>query len=1151
MMNNGIIRNLIDTIKDPEREITERIYLVLSIVSEIMVFIALIGDFIIQENPYEIAAIIGTLIFVPSIMFISLRINKIMAAIKITVVGLVFIILPSLYIFGGGVQGGGFLWIIFTFTYAGLVLKGTWRKTMLFLIILESVCCYLIEYYYPGLMYQHSRGHFLFDSFMSVILVGFICFIMTLLQNIFFRDENARARAAADKAEELTKSQNRFFSSMSHEIRTPINSILGLNELILRDDTASDEIIMDSVGIQGSGKMLLALINDILDFSKMEAGSMAIVPVDYRIGDMLSEIVNMVWLKAHEKGIKLSVSIDPKVPSVLYGDEVRLKQIIINLLNNAVKYTGAGSIDLHIESELKDEKNVELSISISDTGMGIKKEVIPFLFDAFKRVDEEKNRYIEGTGLGLSIVKQLVELMGGTITVNSVYGEGSTFTVVLNQGISDSSEIGELNIHNQSTVKRDAYEASFRAPEARILIVDDNVMNLEVEAKLLSDTDIKIDMATSGNEALELDLKYRYDVIFMDHLMPEMDGIECLVKIRNHDGGMNRTTPIIVLTANAGSDNRELYNRSGFEGYLVKPVSGEALESTLIKYIPEEKLILNTNKVMTLREDINAVAGYTGKAPVIITSSSMCDLPNSIIKKLRIPIIPFRIRTDEGVFKDGIQMGADELIRYLSRGKNATSAPPDEQTYTDFFAEGLKKAHHLIHISLTTSMSDEYTIASEAAKSFDNVTVINSGCISSSVGLLVLIAYKLSQINDNVDEIVDELEMVKQRLKCSFVIKTTEFMARKGLISAGIDHIARSLNLHPCLTISHDKSRISGIWVGNTRRAYKRYISAAIPVDIIPDPELIFITYADIPKETLMWIKEEISRHAYFENVVFKQASAAISSNCGPGSFGILYFVKSNKSYNLSSIFENETLTMENDTEAGRTEDDDEYEDEADAVDISELLSDTRAILEPAPPKWYDSIPGINGKAAITNSGSETAFKSVLKIFYESIETYAGELQGFYDNSDWPSYTIKIHALKSSCRLIGALDTAKKAEDLEMAGKAENIDFIKENHDGFLVDYMSYKEPLGTIFGEDEENKESSEKPKDKPVISSVLLDSVYEGLKDAAESMDYDAIEEMMEEVKRYEIPEDDLKKLQALNEKAGQFDYDGMLEILNNSPD
>ena len=1141
MIKKGLLKAVSEEIRNQDRELTERVYLGLSSISEIMVSIALIGDLIIGENPVELAVLCATLLFVPLVAYIGLKKNCLRFIIKLTVITVVFIILPLLFFFGGGLRGGGVLWIIFGFAYAGLVLSGTWRTVMMVMVIIVALTCYLLDYYCPWLVQEHTEEDYHIDSFISIVIVGIICFVMTWLQNRLFMSENARAKKAAEKAEELTRSQNRFFSSMSHEIRTPINSILGLNELILRDQSASDEIVRDASGIQGSGKMLLSLINDILDFSKMEAGNMDIVPVDYRVADMLSDVVNMIWIRANEKGLAFNVTIDPKVPSVLYGDEIRIKQVMVNLLNNAVKYTAEGSIELHVESDRRDEKSTELTISVSDTGMGIKKESIPYLFDAFKRIDEEKNRNIEGTGLGLSIVKQLVELMGGNITVNSVYGEGSTFTVTLSQGVSDDTKIGNLNIQNQGTGRRNIYERSFRAPEARILIVDDNEMNLEVETKLLQETEITIDEAFSGKEALELALSHQYDVILMDHLMPEMDGIECMSRIRNQEGGLNRTTPVVILTANAGSENRELYNRAGFDGYLVKPVSGEALESVLVRHISEDKLIVNSNKMMNNRVGINTSKGYSGKVSVMITSTSMCDLPDSLIKKLNIPILPFMIKTEEGLFKDGAQMGADELMRYLEDGKKAESCSPDETAYTDFFAAGLKRAHHLIHISITTSMSDDYEKSVDAAKSFDNVTVINSESISSATGILVLIAHRLAQMNLSVNEIVQELEEIKHRLKCSFVLDTTAYMAKKSFISPKLDRIARGLNLHPGLRIKNDKTRLGGVWFGSQMRAYKRYINKAFPVDVIPDPEVVFVTFVDVPLDTLKWIKEEISKHAYFEKIVFKQASAAISSNCGSGSFGILYFVKSNKSYNLASLLESHVSLFEDDNES------EEAAELGSGLAYKDIDKDYKAestvgeetVREP---EWYECIEGIDGDAALQNSGSEDAFKTVLKIFYESIDGKTAELEKYYAENKWEDYTIKVHALKSSSKIIGALGLAEKAQLLEDAGKAEDLDYIKENHGPFMEDYNKYKAAIEPVVKE-----KMTEDDAGKPTADKALMESVYDGLREAAEAMDCDAIEEILRELSGYAIPEEDEEKYAQIEKSAELFDYEGILEALD----
>ena len=1143
------MRAAIAAVKDPERDFTERIFLILTFASEIMLFIAFLGDVFFKEDPVEILILIATMVLIPAIVLTCLRLNRLKIAIKIIVIGLVTVILPSIFFFGGGLEGGGVIWIIFAFMYVGLVLSGRWRNTIFILIALLTLGCYFAAYEYPELVYQHSRQMYYVDSFISLVLVGVLCFIMTWSQGRIFKEENERAKKAAEKAEELTRSQNRFFSSMSHEIRTPINSILGLNELILRDQSASDEIVRDASGIQGSGKMLLALINDILDFSKIEAGSMDIVPVDYRIGDMLSEIVNMMWLRAHDKGLGFEVSIDPEVPAVMYGDEVRIKQVIINLLNNAVKYTAKGHVGLRIEGKNKDEDTEELSISVIDTGMGIKKDDLPYLFDAFKRVDEGKNRHIEGTGLGLSIVKQLVDLMHGTVSVNSVYGEGTTFTVVIDQHISDHSSVGELNIHSQQTAARSMYESSFFAPEARILIVDDNEMNLEVESRLLMETDMVIDTAKSGKEALNACLKAHYDAILMDHLMPEMDGVECLEALKNQAGGLNRNTPVIVLTANAGSENRELYNKAGFDGYLVKPVSGEAMEEMLIKHISSEKVLLR-NSLMDDETDINTSDRYTEKIPVIITASSMCDLPDAVRDKLGIPVIPFEIRTNEGVFKDGVHIDAYELSRYISSGHDAVSDVPSEADYTEFFAETLKKAHHIIHIAITASMSREYEIASEAARSFDNVSVINSECISSATGILVLIASRLVQQGMQAEDIVQELEAVKQRVKCSFVIDTTEYMAKRGLLSQGLHRIAQTLNLHPALRIRNDKAGLGGIWQGRIKRVYKKYIGSALPPDTIPDADVVFVTYVDIPMSTLSWIEEEIRKNAYFEHVVFQQASAAISSNCGPGTFGILYFLKSNKSYNLAAYFE-EIEARERAMERYEAEEETEEQDideEAEA-ETEESYGETAAyepeeIPEETEPEWYDGISFIDIKAGLKNSGSDDAFQTVLKIFHDSIPAKYGELSDCYEREDWKNYTVKIHALKSSARLVGALELGDKAEKLEAAGKEEDIQYIRDNHEKVMEDYLGFEEKLAPYFAEE---KEAGDEAVNKPPADEAMMKDVYEGMREAAEAMDCDMLEDIINEIGAYAIPEAEKERFETVRQKADLYDYDGILEVLS----
>ncbi len=394
--------------------------------------------------------------------------------------------------------------------------------------------------------------------------------------------------------------------------------------------------------IQGASKLLLSLINDILDISKIKSGKMEIVNVSYETGALFSEIVNMIWIKAREKGLEFKLHIDSSIPSMLCGDEVRIKQILINLLNNAVKYTSEGSVTLSVRCERQGVNRVRVWYSVEDTGQGVKKENIPYLFNAFRRVDEEKNRYIEGTGLGLSIVKQLVALMGGEISVNSVYTKGSKFIVMLDQDIVDERILGTFTLASHSRVQDgEPYRQSFEAPDAHILVVDDNDMNLTVVRKLLSETKIQIDTASSGAECLALTQNHHYDCILMDHLMPEMDGIQCLHALRVQPGGLCQNVPVVALTANAGSDNQLLYRREGFSGYLAKPVSGALLEAAVLSILPKTLIQLNDEVQQADIEKDILIFEQSQRRSVLVTTDSVCDLPLSLRKELGISICPY------------------------------------------------------------------------------------------------------------------------------------------------------------------------------------------------------------------------------------------------------------------------------------------------------------------------------------------------------------------------------------------------------------------------------------------------------------------------------------------------------------------------------
>ena len=403
-----------------------------------------------------------------------------------------------------------------------------------------------------------------------------------------------KAKEEKKEALALSDSKSRFLASMSHEIRTPINTVLGMNEMIERECT-DDKILSYADNIGTAGRMLLSIINDILDFSKIESGKMELSIISYQTASVINDCVTLLKKRADEKGLRMILSCDKALPSALFGDDVRVKQIITNILTNAVKYTEKGSVTLTVAGEIipveeqKDGQDYLLRVSVRDTGIVIKAEAMDDLFTDFSRMDQTKNRHIEGTGLGLSITKLLLEVMGGSIHVQSVYGEGSEFSVEIPQKISDERPMGDLEKQSTSVqAEKKKYEPSFTAPEAHILVVDDNKMNRVVFTGLLKQTEMKIDQAAGGMEALEMTRKQKYNIIFMDHMMPELDGIETLKRIRAEETNPNRQTATIALTANAIAGIDRMYRDSGFQDYLAKPVQPVKLERMIINYLPKD-----------------------------------------------------------------------------------------------------------------------------------------------------------------------------------------------------------------------------------------------------------------------------------------------------------------------------------------------------------------------------------------------------------------------------------------------------------------------------------------------------------------------------------------------------------------------------------
>ncbi len=387
-----------------------------------------------------------------------------------------------------------------------------------------------------------------------------------------------------------SKAKSAFLANMSHEIRTPINAVLGMNEMILRE--SKDKAILGyATNIKISGSNLLSIVNDVLDFSKIEAGKMELLPDNYEVSSLIIDLMNMTRQRALNKGLKYELDIDSSLPKTLYGDSIRIKQCILNLLTNAIKYTKEGSITFSISYVKNDESSILFTVHVKDTGCGIKKDDMEKLFAPFERIEEEKNRTIEGSGLGMSIVRRLLDMMQSKLDLKSVYGKGSDFSFTVEQKVIDWTSVGDLNeAYSESIVQMANYKEKLYAPKAHLLFVDDTAMNLDVIKGLLKNTGIKIDTVLSGKEAIEAVKKNVYDILFIDHRMPELDGIETLHVMKKMKDNLCASKPCIALTANAISGVKKMYLEEGFDDYLSKPVNPAKLEEMISHYLPKDYL---------------------------------------------------------------------------------------------------------------------------------------------------------------------------------------------------------------------------------------------------------------------------------------------------------------------------------------------------------------------------------------------------------------------------------------------------------------------------------------------------------------------------------------------------------------------------------
>ncbi len=530
-------------------------------------------------------------------------------------------------------------WVTFTFfLYTG----GTEGTSIFLIFVAVPVVFYFFNLFYGVYfttiffiimtVYMHSplkdTGYKFPDSYYSRMPMMYLAIvIMCAIAQYEIVKAKIKQDIALEEARHASEAKTDFLANTSHEIRTPINAVLGMNEMILRETSKAEKLDdSDAKGfreafkkirtysgnVDSAGSNLLSIINDILDFTKIEEGKMDIIEVEYQLSSVLNDVSNMIYFKAKEKDLNFVTDIDKTMPDNLYGDVVRVRQIMTNILTNAVKYTDKGSVTLRMHGEktgraVEGREVLDLVVEVTDTGIGISDENIGKLFGKFERFDLEKNSTKEGTGLGLAITKMLLDMMNGDIAVRSEYGKGSTFIVTIPQIVMSGEEIGNFKEKfEKSFGTKASYHESFKAPSAKILIVDDTRMNLIVATEFLRDTKIKIDTAGGGKEAVELALQNKYDVILMDQRMPEMDGAEALANIKAHKDGPNADTPVICLTADAVVGARERYLSKGFNDYLTKPIDSTSLEAMLKKYLPFGKVTIVRGSEDTATESVES-----------------------------------------------------------------------------------------------------------------------------------------------------------------------------------------------------------------------------------------------------------------------------------------------------------------------------------------------------------------------------------------------------------------------------------------------------------------------------------------------------------------------------------------------------------------
>lgn len=511
---------------------------------------------------------------------------------------------PVMFFVTGGINSGMVCWFSMGIIFIFMLLDGMDFVFMLLTDFAIVAGCYAISYYHPEYVVNlESRQSVFFDVVQSLMICSFATgaiikfqrhiydklYKQAAINNDDLLEKTLQAKKAEKQAQTATEAKSNFLANMSHEIRTPINTIMGMDEMILRE--TSEKVVEEyALDIKTASQNLLSLINDILDITKIESGKMGIVKGEYAFMSLMHDVLNNITLRAREKDLELKLNIASNIPCNMLGDDIRIKQVLTNIITNAVKYTQEGYIEITVTCEKSFGQYVDLTFKVKDTGIGIKPEDIKRMFESFERLEVNRNRNIEGAGLGMTITQNLLKMMGSNLEVESTYGEGSTFYFTLTQEVVNDEPIGDFEQKLKQLTANYEYSTSFEAPNATFLIVDDNTMNRKVFVALLKDSRVKIKEAASGAECLQLIKQQHFDMIFLDHMMPGMDGVETFKAMATLEGNKCLGTPVIALTANAIAGAKDRYLTMGFHGFLSKPVVPAQLEKMIRDFLPPSLL---------------------------------------------------------------------------------------------------------------------------------------------------------------------------------------------------------------------------------------------------------------------------------------------------------------------------------------------------------------------------------------------------------------------------------------------------------------------------------------------------------------------------------------------------------------------------------